>query len=250
MKKWLCGLLTAAMLLSLSACQSAAVPSEPTQQSSLTTQPTTQPATTAQTTVPTETLPPEPVFVHENAVEDFLLPLEEFSWERKYAPEFVMIHFTSAVVTHPEDPHNIAYIRDIFVEYDLSIHYIIERDGTVHCYIPEDRVAWHAGAGEFAGDPKYTNNMNQYAIGIELAAMGSEEDMSGYLTKDAYRALDDALKGFTQEQYDALKILVTDLCQRYGIPMDRDHVIGHEEYSSRKTDPGELFDWRWIIPDC
>ena len=40
-----------------------------------------------------------------------------------------------------------------------------------------------------------------------------------------------------------------DICSRYGIPMDRQHVIGHEEYSSHKTDPGQLFDWSKLIPE-
>lgn len=219
--------------------------------------PTTQPPTTVETAAPTETTAPAettepptepPVYISPLAVEDLLLPVEEYSWERQFDPEFVMIHFTSAVTTHRDDPYNMAVIRDIFVEYDISVHYIIGRDGTVYCYVPEDRVAWHAGAGEWNGDEKYKNTMNQYAIGIELAAIGSETDMSIYLTPGEYRALDDALKGFTQEQYAALKLLVEDICQRNAIPMDREHVIGHSDYSTRKPDPGELFDWSKLIP--
>lgn len=207
--------------------------------------PTTVP-TQAPTTAPTE---PEPVYVYAGAVEDFLQPLEEYSWERQYAPEFVMIHFTSAVVNHRKDPYNMDHIRKIFVDYNISIHYIIQRDGTVRCYVPEDRVAWHAGKGEFAGDSKYTNTMNQYAIGIEVVGIGSQEDMSIYLTAQEYKKLDTSLPGFTQAQYDALKPLVQDICSRYGIPMDRQHVIGHEEYSPHKTDPGQLFDWSKLIPE-
>ena len=215
-----------------------------------TTEPTIQPTmapTNAATAEPTDA-PTEPVYIYENAMEDYLLPLEEYSDDRVCAPEFVMIHFTSAVVEHRKDPYNMQYVRDIFVDYNISVHYVVDRDGTVRCYIPENRVAWHAGRGEFGGDSKYTNKMNQYAIGIEVLAIGSEEDMSIYLTSQEYHALDDSLKGYTQEQYDALKLLVADLCERYDIPMDRTHVIGHEEYSPQKTDPGELFDWNQIIP--
>lgn len=194
-----------------------------------------------------QSLETESHIVYNGSTQDYLLPLEEYSWERKYDPEFIMIHFSSAVVNHPDDPYNIQYIRDTFVEYNVSTHYIIERDGTIHCYIPEDCVAWHAGKGEWKDDPRYTNNMNQYAIGIELVTIGSEKDMEMYMTDDEYERLDDSLKGYTQEQYDALKLLVEDLCERYGIPMDREHVIGHEEYSESKTDPGELFDWSKIV---
>jgi dimethylamine--corrinoid protein Co-methyltransferase len=38
------------------------------------------------------------------------------------------------------------------------------------------------------------------------------------------------------------------LSVRNGIPMDREHVIGHQEYSPKKSDPGELFDWSKLIP--
>lgn len=238
-----CGLLLSVLLL-LNACESAENPPYVAAPQ--------QPFPPLQTTAPTHpqnaSVPPLPVTVYPGAVEDFLLPLEEFSWERQVAPEFVMLHFTSAVVPHPEDPYNMGYIRDIFVEYDLSIHYIIGRDGTVYCYIPEDRVAWHAGAGQWRNDPKYTDNMNAYAIGIEVVAMGSQADMADYLTEEAYDALAGSLKGFTDAQYETLRTLVADICARNDIPMDRSHVIGHQEYSAAKTDPGELFDWSRLLP--
>ncbi len=202
---------------------------------------------TTNTTTPPETVQAKPVYVYKNAVKDYLSPVKEFSWERQYDPEFVMIHFISAVSPHPEDPYNMEYVRDIFVEYDISVHYIIERDGTIRCYIPENRVAWHAGEGEFNNNPDYTNQMNQYAIGIEVVAIGSEKDMSIYMNSHTYNNIDPSLIGFTEEQYDSLKALVSDICERNSIPMDREHVIGHEDYSPDKTDPGELFDWERVI---
>ena len=189
----------------------------------------------------------ELVYVYEQAVEDYLFPVEDFSWERNYAPEYVMLHFCSAVVEHRNDPYNMTYVRDTFVYYDVSVHYIVERDGTVRCYIPEDRVAWHAGAGMWNDDETYTNTMNQYAIGIEVLAIGSQADMALYLTPEEYAALNESDIGYTEEQYEALKLLIADICQRNNIPMDKEHVIGHDAYSPGKTDPGELFDWNRIF---
>ena len=185
--------------------------------------------------------------VYANAVEDYLLPLSDYSRAREYAPEFVMIHFTSAVVLSQTDPYNMDSVRSIFVDYNVSVHYIIQRDGTVRCYIPESLVAWHAGAGTWQDDPKYTNRLNDYAIGIELVAIGSEGDMKQYLTSSAYAGLNPDLIGYTDAQYEALQALVGDICQRNAIPMDREHIIGHEEYSPKKTDPGELFDWDRLL---
>ena len=192
-------------------------------------------------------LPDTPVTVYTEAVMDFLSPLGDYSWERKYDPEFVMIHFTSAVVEHRDDPYGEAYIRQLFTDYGVSTHYLIQRDGTVYCYIPEDRVAWHAGIGEWLDDPKYSNTMNEFAIGIELAAIGSGADMEKYLPDGTYETLEESLIGFTEAQYVALDGLVTDLCRRYGILRDAQHIIGHDAYSPEKNDPGELFSWDRIL---
>jgi N-acetylmuramoyl-L-alanine amidase len=189
----------------------------------------------------------EITFVSEHAVEDFLLPIEEYSWEREHKPEFIMLHFSSAIMNHPNDPYNIDYVRDTFIQYDVSTHYIIDRDGTIHCYIPENRVAWHAGKGVWGDNEKYENKMNLYAIGIEILAMGSENDMSIFMSSKEYNKIDKDLIGYTPEQYEALRLLINDLCNRYDIPFTKEHIIGHDEYSPLKTDPGELFDWSEII---
>ena len=206
---------------------------------------TEPPATEA---VATEPPPTEPITVYEGAIEDYLGEITDFSWPQEYKPEFVMIHFCSAVVNHPDDPYNMDYIRQTFIDADVSIHYVIARDGTIHCYIPEDRTAWHAGYGEWLGEEKYKNNLNRYSIGIELAGMGTQEEMSLYLTKKQYEALKPEWIGYTDEQYAALAGLVADICKRHEIPLDRDHIIGHDEFSPKKNDPGELFDWSRIIP--
>lgn len=208
----------------------------------------TFPAVTVPATTAAPTQPPV-VTVYANAVEDYLLPLETYSDVRLYAPEIVMLHFCSAVQLDESNPYDMDLVRSTFVDNEVSTHYIIERDGTVRCYIPEDRVAWHAGRGKWPRNEKYTNAMNRYAICIELVAMGSKNDMSLYMKDYEYDAMDQSLMGFTDEQYAALRALVSDLCARYNIPMDRDHIVGHQEYAKSKRDPGELFDWTQIVPD-
>lgn len=226
-----------ALILILSGCRQSSQP------------PKTTPPTTEETTIAPTTQPPR-VTVYPGAVEDYLGVLGngyDFSWEQVAPPEYVVIHFCSAVVDHPDDPYKMEYVRQTFIDADVSVHYIVERDGTVHCYVPEDRTAWHAGKGQWLDDEKYTNKMNLYSIGIELVGIGSQADMSLYMTKKEYGALDKSLLGFTDAQYISLKALLEDICLRNNIPMDRQHVIGHEEYNPAKNDPGELFDWSRII---
>lgn len=241
MKKLL--IFAAVLMLLLSGCGQSSQPETVPATTEATMEATTE-ATTAATTEPPR------ITIYPGAVEHYLGELgngHDFSWEQLYPPEYVMIHFCSAVVNHRDDPYNMEHVRQTFIDADVSIHYILDRDGTVYCYVPEDRTAWHAGKGEWLNDEKYTNKMNLYSIGIEVVGMGSMEDMSPYLTKKEYKALDEELLGFTDAQYTALKALVADICQRNNIPLDREHVIGHEEYNPRKNDPGDLFDWSRII---
>lgn len=180
-------------------------------------------------------------------INEYLTPLVDFSWEREYDVEFIMLHFCSNVVANLQNPYDIQQVRQIFIEYEVSIHYIIDRDGTVYCYIPENRAAWHAGKGTWNNDDKYTNDMNRYSIGIEMLAIGSQGDMAQYLTEEQYSQLDDSLIGYTEAQYQSLDSLLDIICENNNIPRDKEHIIGHEEYSPLKTDPGELFDWNRII---
>ena len=233
MKK-LCVLL-AVMLLALTGCKpemTDTMPTEPVHTSSQPIQPSTQVA-------------PPPVEVSPLAVQDFL-EFENSSYPRENPVEFVMIHFTSAVMLDRENPYDYDLVRGIFVDYNLGIHYIIDRDGTIYCFLPETRSAWHAGKGSF-GDEKYTDNMNRHSIGIELMGIGSQEDMSIYLHPEEYERLNASLIGFTDAQYTALGNLVQDICQRHEIEMDRQHIIGHQEYNPAKNDPGELFDWAYFM---
>ena len=185
----------------------------------------------------------EPVYVSPYAKEFFLEPLEKYSWKKEFDTEYVVLHFTSNVVADRENPYDMTAIRKIFEDFEISVHYIVDRDGTVYCYVPENRTAWHAGVGTFGEDEKYTDKMNKYSIGVEIAAIGSKSDMAQYLESYEYDALDRSFVGFTDAQYETLGKLVQDICERNGIAFDREHVIGHEEYNQNKTDPGELFDW-------
>ena len=172
---------------------------------------------------------------------------KSYSLAREIRPEYIMLHFCSAVVIDRQAPYNIALVRDNFIRNGVDTNYIIDRDGTIYCYVPEDRLAYHAGKGTYANDEKLTDNMNRYAIGIELLAIGSQKDMSIYLTAEEYAALPSSLIGYTDAQYEALNALITDICQRNSIPADKYHILGHDEYSAAKNDPGELFDWGRLL---
>jgi len=166
------------------------------------------------------------------------------SGERHGEITHIVIHFISNVIANPANPYVIEDIASIFRTYGVSAHYIIDRDGTIHLAVPEDRVAFHAGAGSLADFPAYENNLNQHSIGIELLGMGTQEEMSLYLTAYEFQSLDPSFIGFTEAQYDALNWLLNGILARHpGIQPNRTHIIGHSEYSPGKVDPGMLFEW-------
>ena len=104
----------------------------------------------------------------------------------------------------------------------VSAHYCVDEDGTIYRLVPEDRRAWHAGVGSWAG----ATDINALSIGIELVNPGHEF---------GYRPFPDA-------QMDAVTRLCQEILVRQPIPARR--VLGHSDVApARKEDPGELFDW-------
>jgi len=156
----------------------------------------------------------------------------------------IVIHFISNVIANRENPYIIEDILRIFQDYGVSAHYLIDRDGAIHSVVPENRVAFHAGPGSLADFPEYEDNLNRHSIGIELLGIGTQEEMSQFLTVAEYNVLDPSLIGFTDAQYEALNWLLNGILARYPtIKPNRTHIIGHSEWALDKPDPGVLFEW-------
>lgn len=106
---------------------------------------------------------------------------------------------------------------------EVSAHYLVDEDGTVVELVGEDRRAWHAGKSFWRGH----SNVNARSIGVELVNPGHEY---GY-------------RRFPEAQMAALVTLAEDILARHAIAPR--NVVGHSDVAPRrKTDPGELFDWR------
>ncbi|MCY4394997.1 MAG: N-acetylmuramoyl-L-alanine amidase [Rhodospirillaceae bacterium] len=107
----------------------------------------------------------------------------------------------------------------------VSAHYTVDEDGTVYAHVPEERRAWHAGVAYWQGE----TDVNGRSVGIEIVNPGHE---FGY-------------RPFPAMQMTAVAALSGAIVSRYGIrPLG---VVGHSDVApERKTDPGELFDWRML----
>jgi len=107
----------------------------------------------------------------------------------------------------------------------VSTHYVVRSaDGQVAQMVRTKNVAWHAGNWYFNG----------HAIGIEHEGV--------------------AIQGatwYTEPMYRASARLVRYLAAKYGIPLDRAHIIGHDEIpgptpglqAGMHWDPGPFWDW-------
>lgn len=159
----------------------------------------------------------------------------------------VVLHFSSNVIAKPNSPFIPEDVINIFKQYGVSAHYLIARDGTIFKLVDENRNAYHAGKGSLEDYPSYTDKLNKHSIGIELLAIGTEDEMKQYISSEIYATIPKNYIGYTDEQYAALNFLLPQIYERYDIKLDRWHIIGHDEYSvGTKRDPGNLFDWTKI----
>lgn len=179
--------------------------------------------------------------------ENHLLPLEN-SRPRLGTITHIVIHFISNALRNPVEPYNFEDIYSIYTEFGFSTHYMIGRKGEIFRFVPEERVAFHAGPGHLDEFPQYDDSLNEYSIGIELLAIGTREEMLSMIPSSTYDVIDPSYIGYTDAQYDALNTLLNNIIKRNPfIVKDRQHIIGHNEYApERKPDPGSLFDWSRI----
>lgn len=136
---------------------------------------------------------------------------------RTAPPSMLVLHYTGM----PTGEEALARLRDPAAK--VSAHYLVEEDGRIFRLVPEERRAWHAGAGAW----RDVSDVNGASIGIEVVNPGHEF---------GYRA-------FPEAQIEAVTSLLEAIRDRWSIE-DRD-IVGHSDTApARKEDPGELFPWK------
>jgi len=103
-------------------------------------------------------------------------------------------------------------------ERGLSVHYVIDTDGSVYYLVNESKKANHA------------EDNNDDSIGIEIVNLGKQSTP------------------YTNAQYESIKKLITEITQRWpNIKYDDAHILGHFQVSSSgKWDPSPTFEWAKI----
>ncbi len=104
-------------------------------------------------------------------------------------------------------------------DLQVSAHLLINREGEIIQFVPFGARAWHAGRSCF----RTREECNDYSIGIELEGADTIA-----FTDNQYRVLVDVTRALMR---DYPRIINT-------------RIVGHSEIApTRKTDPGEAFDW-------
>ncbi len=117
------------------------------------------------------------------------------------------------------DPNEHHYFEAIH-GLKVSAHFLIRRDGHLVQYVPIDQRAWHAGKSNYLG----RKACNDFSVGIELEG--------------------DEVTAYTDGQYAVLAELVNKLQTAYPTLAEAP-IVGHSDIApGRKTDPGDVFDWR------
>jgi len=130
---------------------------------------------------------------------------------------FIVVHDTEVAYdpTIAEFQNPLAYV---------SAHYVTRSsDGLITQMVPTHDVAWQAGNWW----------INTHSVGIEN---------EGFALDASY---------FTNRLYHSLARLTRYTAERYGIPLDREHIIGHDQVpgptagfqAGMHWDPGTFFDW-------
>lgn len=92
----------------------------------------------------------------------------------------------------------------------IGYHYVIRKNGVIE----EGRPHWTVGAHAY-GD-------NGHTIGIHVCGNFEEAEP-------------------TDEQIESTAMLLANLCTDYGLPIDRDHIVGHRELMSTACPGRNLF---------
>lgn len=128
----------------------------------------------------------------------------------------VVIHSSYDDKYDKENPYNFNGIIQEYKDYDVSPHYLIDRDGIIYQLLPDKYFAYHAGESKM---PDGRTGANAFSLGIEL--MNTMEDK------------------YTTKQYDSLNELLTHLKEKYNIKF----IVGHGQIApERRSDPWN-FDW-------
>lgn len=106
----------------------------------------------------------------------------------------------------------------------VSSHYMVQRDGAIVQFVREEDTAWCNGrvdhpTAEIVKE-RLPTNPNRWTVSIENEGTGKED--------------------LTDLQRNSLLFLIKDIAVRRNIPLNRRHILRHQEIFKPKTCPGVI----------
>jgi len=179
------------------------------------------------------------------------------------------------IVLHYDVAGTSAQCFRVLEKRGLSVHFMVDLDGTVYQTVDTSARAYHAGT------------FNDGSVGIEIANVGAYADRAelerllpiphgvplgalplGYVPRPArpgplrgrIQGMDLWQEDFTDAQYEALGHLVAALCGVLDVPARAPRetgvlkdpaawrgIVGHYHLTTAKLDPGPAFDWERFL---
>lgn len=180
-----------------------------------------------------------------------------------YKPKVAVIHWSAgggdalAVAKYMKAPTTVDKKTGQVKARSASYHFAIGRPGEVYQLVDTVDTAWHAGDGSFWKDGTigHPTRVNEQSIGICLCNVGPVS--LDKVKKDGVRYVETphnrvgfgswkAFEAFTAEQRDSLVSLLAAL--KVAHP-ELVYMVGHQDVTKEKGDPGPLFETLDILND-
>jgi N-acetyl-anhydromuramyl-L-alanine amidase AmpD len=133
---------------------------------------------------------------------------------RTEKPTLIVIHITEGLRDS---------VYQTFLTEPKSTHFMVNKDGSIWQFVRSKDTAWGNGV------------VDQPTSSIVLEKKGNPNNYSVSIEHEGYSTTD-----ITPEQYDSSYKLVKYLADYWKIPLDRTHIIRHEEITGYKTCPGRI----------
>ena len=120
-------------------------------------------------------------------------------------------------------------------ENGVSSHYVVSRQGDICQMVDDDKKANHAGG------------YNSRSIGVEMEAR--LDPWPARLHRDgSVKPPPFPVNEWPEAMLLSAAKVVAIMCRKFGIPLDREHVVGHYEVpGASHRDPGTGFPWDTLM---
>jgi N-acetylmuramoyl-L-alanine amidase len=133
------------------------------------------------------------------------------------------------IVIHTTGSPDVGTVLKRYNEHfsQVSAHYVIDTDGTIHQVVKDKNVAFHATGGRLSSERSVKNpfEMNNRSLGIQLVNDGTTD--------------------FTRRQMSALVELTGFLKQTYQVPKTK--IVDNSDLGPGRVGLGDRFSWAQLL---